>query len=279
MPYKHKLLPLLLLLPLLNSCRDEPEQIPAYLELRPFEVQEPGGAAEHKITEGWLYVNGAFLGGYTLPATVPVLEEGESTIIVYPGVKENGIASTPALYSPMQRYETTATLAPNQDLVVQAVTEYASQTVALWSAAQSEFDISSVPLEPLTDFTLTADGAYAGRSVLMQVDTADPLDAVLTNLMALPNTGNREIWLELHYQNDIPFSVWVVGETGIVDRPVFQFNPRETWNKIYINLTPFVAVAPLEDRYLLRFVVNLLDASGNPVRGSVRFDNLKLLYI
>jgi hypothetical protein len=73
------------------GCKDNPEQIPVYLDIQPFKINETGPGKWQNITEAWLYVNGEFLGAYSLPAKVPVLAEGNTEIWVYPGVKENGI--------------------------------------------------------------------------------------------------------------------------------------------------------------------------------------------
>lgn len=58
---------------LIGSCKNEEEALPAYLKIEPFTVDALGGAGWQKITDGWLYVNDKFLGGYSLPATVPFL--------------------------------------------------------------------------------------------------------------------------------------------------------------------------------------------------------------
>jgi hypothetical protein len=97
-----------LLLPVLGAiggCKDNPEQIPAYLDIKPFTVTETGPGKWQDIQEGWVYVNGDFLGAYTLPARVPALAAGSSEVLVFPGVKENGIETTPNIYDFLTRYE------------------------------------------------------------------------------------------------------------------------------------------------------------------------------
>ena len=68
------------LLVLVSACKDQPEAIPAYLEIKPFVVNAEGAAGWQKITEAYVYVNREYLGAYSLPATVPVLAEGASLI-------------------------------------------------------------------------------------------------------------------------------------------------------------------------------------------------------
>ncbi len=77
-----------------------------------------------KITDGWLYVDGEYLGAYTLPAIVPVLAEGENEVILFPGVKENGIEATPNIYPYLTQFAKHYTLNAGQTTAVQPVTDY-----------------------------------------------------------------------------------------------------------------------------------------------------------
>ena len=52
------------------------EDIPAYIEILPYEYSpESGGSSSTKITDGWIYVDGEFLGAFNLPSTIPVLAD------------------------------------------------------------------------------------------------------------------------------------------------------------------------------------------------------------
>lgn len=277
---------------LLSACKDKPEAIPAYLQLKPFEVNAQGGADWQKITDGWLYVNGEFLGAYTLPATVPILAEGPSDIWVLPGVKQNGLSQTPNLYGFLKRFEKQYDLVPGQTTVVQPVTQYVDNTIYAWDFIRASFDApTTILLENRDDdenssFVVTSDGAFggSGKSLLLQVDTAHTLIEIATEQVTLPTAGAKETWLELHYRNDIPFELWLVGTTGLstqeVNQSVYYFNTSENWNKTYFNLTEFV-VAMQQDKYRLFFRTQLpKDASGKytKMQGSVFLDNIRLVH-
>lgn len=274
---------------LLGGCTDKAEQIPAYLDLKPFVVDEPGGAAWHKITDGWLYVNGEFLGAYTLPATVPVLAEGESEVILFPGVKENGILATPNIYPFMKRYETTVTLSPAENTAVNPSTSYDDDAMFPWEG-RSDFDGSTaVQFEDRdgdddTGYILTENGAFAGKSLLMAVDTAHWLMEIASEKVdELPLASERQVWLELHYNSDMPFTLYLLGSIGNsseIAQPVFQFNTTGGWNKTYINLTEFVS-ASLQENYRLFFRASLPRDNSNKfsqITGSVMLDNIRLVH-
>ncbi len=276
------------LLAFLGGCKDQPEQIPAYLQINPFVVNEQGGAAFHKITDGWVYVNGEYLGAYSLPASVPVLDEGTGEVIIFPGIKENGILTTPNIYPFFTRFEQSYSLVPGQTTVVQPVTAYDAKTVFTFEPKQSAFDDSSLPLENRdTDggsaFELRTDGAFAGRSLFLDVNTEHPLIEIATGEVILPVNQVVETWVELHYKNDIAFELWLIGETGSLgelSQPIYSFNPSENWNKIYINIGSFV-LKTQQDQYRLYFRASLpKDVNGvyKQTTGSVGLDNIRIVH-
>jgi len=278
------LLPVVLVAP---AC-DDPEPLPAYLHLEPFVIDEKGGAGWQEITDGWLYVNNEFLGAYTLPATVPVLAEGECDILLFPGVKENGILATPNLYQFMDRYETTLTLNPPEITNIKPTTEYSATAIIPWGE-RGDFDASSDlqfvnrDSDDSTSFSLTSAGAFAGRSVLIQVDTGHPIIEIATEKVPLPTTAEKEVWLELHHKNDMPFTLNLLSSTNNSSefvQVVFLFNKSEDWNKIYINLTEFLVVS-LQEEHRLDFRVSLpkdIQGKYTQLAGKVMLDNIRLVH-
>lgn len=274
----------------LSACKDEPEQIPAYLDIQPFTVNAEGGAGWQKITEGWLYVNGEYLGAYTLPATVPVLAQGDAEIIVFPGVKENGILATPNIYPFLTRFTQTKKVNPAETTLVQPVTAYDAAVVYPWALNRTTFDGgSSITLEnrdgdPLTGYEITANGGFAGNSVRLAVDTAHTLIQIATESTSLPGTDANPVWLELNYACDMPFSLYLVGQNGSqseYNQFVFGFNSTEgEWNKIYLNLTEFL-ISLNQEKYRLFFDAGLPkndQGQFSQSTGTVRLDNIRLLH-
>ena len=270
------------------GCKDQPEAIPAYLEIQPFMVNAEGGAGWQKITEGYVYVNREYLGAYTLPAMVPVLAEGKSLVWVYPGVKDRGIAATPDIYPFLLRYETMPTLTGGQTTPVQPVTSYDPDDKYTWSLDRTTFDgNSSVVFENRdndanSSFVLSTDGAFSGKSLLMQVDTAHPTIQIASEDVILP-TDRTQVWVEMNYKNDLVLDIYLLGngsggsESG---QEVLHLNPRENWNKVYINLTELLLTSR-RDNYRLFFQVTLpKDSAGKYAKtaGSVRIDNLRLIH-
>ncbi|MBL7825909.1 MAG: hypothetical protein JNJ57_04710 [Saprospiraceae bacterium] len=279
------------LLFLFAGCKDEPEQIPSYLRIEPFTVDAQGNASWHKLTEGWLYVNGEYLGAYTLPAEVPILADGDAKIWVYPGVKENGINVTPNIYPILTRWEgTNVALTPGEIKSVQPNTKYDLAANFPFGISRGDFDGgSSIVLEnrdndPATSFSLTTDGAFNGKCILMEVDTAHTFMEVATEKVSgLPNTGAPEVWLEMHYKCDIPFLLYLIYSYGGDEstQAVYQFNVSEEWNKIYLNLTQSITATQALNYRLFYRAVLPKDNNGNypQLKGAVRIDNIRITHL
>jgi len=275
---------------LLSACTDEEERIPAYIRIEPFTVNAVGGTEWHKITEAWVYVEDKFLGGYTLPAIVPVLEEGEGDIEVFPGVKENGLLQTPGLYPFLARHSSKVALVPGQTTTLQPATNYLPEAVFTWTVDRTTFNNTTIVLEdrdgdPATTFEFVTDGAFEGRSVKLAVDTAHTVNEIVTEVVPnLPNTGDRPVWLEMHYRNDLPFELWVLGTNGSgsneLAQPIYQFSPSANWNKIYINLTEFLVAMQQSNHRLFYRVLLQKNVSGqyDQLEGEVFLDNLRLIH-
>lgn len=288
MTRKHCFAALIGLIFSLFSCKDQPEQIPAYIQLAPFEVNAPGGIGWQKLPFAWVYINGNPVGAYSPNAVFPVLAEGEVDVVAFPGVSANGIESTPDVYPFLLRYDGKATLVPGQTTLVSPETTYDPGAKSAWGT-RGELDGATIVFENLdqdgiTSLVFDANGAFSGRSARMAVDTAHTVMAVATEWVTdLPTTGNREIWLEMNYRNDVPFEFYLFGRDAngdAVSQPIYQYQPKSDWNKIYFQLTPFVADLNKQD-YRIGFHLELpRDAYGKFTAntGTVQFDNLRLLY-
>jgi hypothetical protein len=275
------------------SCKNAEEPIPAYIRIEPFKVNADGGAAWQKLPDVWVYANTTFLGAYDLPHEVPVLAEGETDIQLFAGVKENGITSTPAPYFLMQAFEKKYTLRPGETTVVQPEVGYKFPEVKFaWDLDRTTLDNATAIIFDDRDtdgdlnHRLTTDSAFSNRCLIMPLTADHPGMIIASEPVELPTDGIKSAWLELHYLNDAPFVLSLVGSGNNAPEsapiPVFQFNvnPNRQWNKIYFNLTNLLANSRRE-RHRLYFRAEITkDASGKATqsKGSVRLDNIRLIH-
>jgi hypothetical protein len=276
---------------LLSGACDKAEPIPSYLRVEPFVVTSEGGTSWQKITDCWLYVNGQLLGGYSLPADIPVLATGECEVQLFAGVKENGSKNTPGVMPFFQPFVRKVTLTAAETTTFNPTTSYYPNTKFAWALDETTFDGGSSIIfenrdtDTATTFVVTEEGGFAGKSLHMAVDTGHVLIEVATESVPLPNSGATQVWLEMHHRNDMPFALILLGRNNNGSEesaPVYVFNPTadDGWNKIYLNLTDYVSFLQ-KQQYRLYFRVLLSpDNTGRytQTQGNVRLDNLRLLH-
>ena len=56
------------------------------------------GSNSSNISDAWIYINDDLVGAYELPATIPVLREGNVELKVFAGIKDNGINASRKRY-------------------------------------------------------------------------------------------------------------------------------------------------------------------------------------
>ncbi len=271
---------------LVSSCNliNPADPVPAYLDIQPFTLSVgPGqGTADEKITEAWLYVNNAFLGAYSLPATVPVIAAGESEIILFPGVRVNGIASSPDIYPFYTTYEVTRDLVPAENTVLNPGIGYSDNATfsALEDFEAGHTFLTDLDGDPVTQIVLSNQDVFEGSaSGYVELSPEHPELEVSTFLLFtdLPVNGTP-VYLELNYKNNVEFAIGLVGvennPPGIKDY-FFIFNQKEEWNKIYIELTERLRVSQFP-KYQIAFRAVYNESSG-PVN-YIYMDNLKLVH-
>ena len=70
------------------------------------------GSLTAKITDAWIYVNEQAVGVYQLPCTIPIIADGQTHILISPGIMRNGIPDKRAAYDNYSSYNDTLTMLP-----------------------------------------------------------------------------------------------------------------------------------------------------------------------
>ena len=259
------------------------EEIPAYIHVEDFTVSSSlsQGTPDGKITDAFLYINDEFLGIYELPKTIPVLASGTTNIKIDTGIRENGIASTPDIYPFYKRFSTDIDLQPGEVDTIKPTTTYIDEAnfaylenfeIGNTLNFDADGDTMNLPVIILND-------AYDGRSIRFSVDENNTHAEIATQeLFVLPTNGNQT-FLEIHYKNDALFEVGLIGYQQNSPTPlkslVITLTPRDTWNKIYINLTDVLIQSDLA-QYQLLFVGNL---PVGETQANFYLDNVKLIHL
>lgn len=266
-----------LILPLLGGCSlfDKDEEIPSYIRIESFDLTtEPlEGSSAHRITDAWVYVNDQLVGTFELPVTVPVLESGKQTLKIRGGIKSNGISATRVPYPFYNFYTLDTTLIPGAVTRLSPTVSYFDGTTFAWI---ENFENTG---------TTIADGPYTSDTTIQQQTAvalegksgAVVLEGDRTVFFAssaatynLPK-GEQKTWLELHYLSNNPFNVGVMSGNALY--PLIVVNPSETWNKIYIDLSPEVSA----NNGPFKIFFSMSRSSANS-RAELYLDNIKLVH-
>lgn len=270
----------------IQSCEiiNPEEQLPAYVYIDNFTFTtslDLQGYASSKLPDAWVYADNEFIGAFELPATIPILAEGETEIIVYPGIKENGISGTGMIYPFYNAYTITRNLTGGAtDTILPATTYKNSSAITFLMLERFESSnpfysvISDAALTTTTDPLLVFEGNRSAISTM--TGTVDTFYIQTSDPLIFPAI-DHQLFLELDYKCDIPFNVWIKCNTAtgsaLYDE-VLTITSKENWNKIYVNLNPslqyFAANQP--ESYHLEFrALNTLDSA------TIMFDNIKII--
>lgn len=291
-----------LLSALVISCSDQQEKadIPLYLDLPDLRLEtdyENQGSAHSKMTTVWVTLNDENLGAYDLPATLPLLPRaGQNQLRLTPGINLNGISASRAIYETYEDLDLSFEFPENPQRADTLQPETAERTTRYRTFAQvrivEDFDRAGSNLERSgssdTNFVKVSgdgqtftnphhpdeDNGQAGLLITTPDKTFAEVSTV--NTYNLPTAG-QNVYVELTYRNNQPFLVGVIASvpTGNVQQQTAVINPRQDWNKIYINLITELSSFTNASNFKL-FIGASHDQHLDT--GKVYLDNIKLVY-
>lgn len=262
------------------SCNKE-EPIPAWVIIPEYQVTTTPdqGTAAQKITEVYVYSTSSFLGVFPIPGKIPILEYGTVQLELFPGIRANGIKSTPDIYGFFTRTKHTLDLQPGKfDTIIPMYTYDPAVHIRMvenfdgsikWFTTQ----IAGYPLE------MTANTEFEGRAGTFTVDEAEPIFEVATPAFSNIPQNNTPIYLELHYKTEIPFLIGLEGSSSSIPKAkqyIAGVNAKDEWNKIYFSLTDAINLSDLESYKVI--IRADLPINGSVDSARVWIDNIKLIH-
>ena len=248
--------------------------------------------ANQKFPDAWIFVNGKDLGTWELPCKIPILETDSAEVMIYPGVKLNGVSTSRPRYPFVEPYKRKLGLKASEVLEIGKLPlKYASTTKfefienfdTDYNGIFTSSDSTTVNFEHIVDPDNPAN--RIGRISL--VDTVDGFEIISSNgvdnvCMDFDGKVPSYVFLEMDYKCDVEDAQIYVGM--LIDKsttsvttyePLVIVNASSQWKKIYINLTQSVARNQI---YAKNYRVQLSGgrSDDNPVH--FYFDNIKVIY-
>lgn len=282
---------ILLLLSGLFSCEliNPEEDIPAYLQIDTLIFAADNlsqGTDRQQIVEVWVTVEDEFLGVYDLPATIPVLQSGDSKINIRAGIKDNGIGRTSEIYPFFQPYETSVSLTPEETASITPTIRYVENVnFAFIEDFEENTNLWTDDLDgnEATEIVSSSEVVFEGnRSGNIELTPENPIVEVATSFsqqFSELQTRGVEVYLEMHYKTDIEIAFGLIAHQSSTFAPeekVYEFilRPQEEWNKIYLNLSQAVFTLQAESYQIT--MIGILPPELE--RANIYLDNIKLVH-
>ena len=293
MPMLSKLSLSIGLLGLIYACTKE-TPIPSYIYLEEIKFQPQNsttqGGTTSKILDAWIWVDDQLIGANTLPMTIPILHNDETSrnsIKIAAGIKDNGIGNTRLAYPFYARYEISRNLEGGKTDTLSPIIGYNDATEII---VVDNFENPGVVFghdvdnNPETDIIKIASGAlegnYSGKFVFSETEAVCELATSVQypkDEIQPPSLGASAVYLELDYQTNVPLFIglgtYYRGQLSNINYQL-GLNPQASWNKAYINLTEEV-LATNADSYVIGMKASKNDSISSP---QILVDNIKLLH-
>lgn len=268
---------------LISGCKliDPAEEIPSYISISSVSLTTSGneGSGSHAITDAWIYIDGELLGAYEIPCKVPVLAEGAHTVLVLPGIKQNGMSSLRAIYPFYKGWETTVDLTRGAiDTLTPAFTYFPGTTFhwnCEFSGIATNFDPDGEAVFPGLMTTVSAPEAFEGFSGRIDLDETEYFFHGESSA-AFVLDFSKEIYLECDYRSTQPFIIGLRNNDIGPGSPIqcLIVYPSDAWNKIYVRLNDALSGFPQGAHYSVTF--EMTNPAGQS-SSTLWLDNLKLI--
>ena len=265
------------------------DEIPSYIAIdtTSINVASLQGTASQKISDTWVYADNELIGAFEVPAQFPVLKNGSSELSIFAGIRLNGINETRAPYPFYEKITRTVNLEREKitDLghlkfLYVVGTKFAWQedfeqaNLSIDSTARSEVNLvrTRMTSELAAAFPFEMN-EWAAKIIIP--DDSLVFECASHDSYRLPTTGTS-VFLEMNYKSNNSFTVGLIVNGSVTSqKSVLVINPSETWNKIYINLTPSVSASSGATSF--KVFLSAMKNTNVP-KAEIYFDNFKLLH-
>lgn len=271
----------------LSSCKFyDPEEItPSYIYIEDIVLNTKSneGSNSDNLIDAWVYVDGSLIGVYELPSKIPIHAQGNYSLQIFGGIKNNGSSSVRKRHDFLNSYKTTLNSIPlNIDTLIPVV-EYEAG-ITIW---QEDFEDPGIKFSSLSYsdtnmvITLDPDEVFEGNgSGKIHFETSHLLFEAKTNetiFNSFPKTG-IPVYLEFDYKSNeyLIGGIYSNNSTSTLTKEDLSLGliPTNVWKHAYIELTEEVSSQLQATEYEVYLEVDK-NASSQPL---VFIDNIKVIF-
>lgn len=272
-----------LLFGVFGSGCDKAETIPGFIKVDSvnFVVASDEGGNASKIEDLWAFADEEFLGVFPIPAEIPILKSGQTDIRLEPGIRINGLAgarSPNPFYSP---YQQTIELFEDSMISITPTFGFTDFTDFAWIEDFENVGITlvSTPSSYADVERITTEGeVFQGESALLRLqETQLTFECTNDDFLQLPGNGTT-VMLEFQYKgnNSLVVGTIVQNPGATIQAPFIVLNPKEEWNRVYLNLTG--VVSGNANNTGIKIFFGFTRDEGVEGHSKVYIDNIKLVH-
>lgn len=269
---------------------DPAEQIPSFIQINSIvldtDYATEGSNSSKGIIDAWVYVESELIGIFELPATIPILHEGEKIINIYAGIKRNGISGNRVKYPMFDKYSITTTLVPDSIINLNPVVKYNPNVtifnedfetgfLKLYDTSQSNVSLNNTSVSTeIYEGKFSGIGNFGSSGTLFEIETDE---ASFDGLK-----WNNSVYMELDYSTNHPITIGIsykkINQTNNTDLAYLTLVPTDSiktsWNKVYIDLSEVTQPnSPFED---LNFFIGS-QKTTETYEPKILIDNVKIV--
>lgn len=264
---------------------DKEEAIPGFVYIESadlFTSDIAEGANTSNIVDATVFADDDFVGTFELPATVPILINGNTTIKVAAGIKNNGLTSDRRIYPFYDFYEEEIELIPNVVTPLNDSTitfEYFSSGLNYEVESFESLGSSLLALTNNTaifELTNNSDDVRSGKGSLeIELTPTNSVFEASTSweLNNLPNGNN--MYLEIDFKGDHYLEIGILAQNPTRKIFALGLNPTDKWTKVYVELTDEISSQFNSDPLEIYFESRL---PTNSTAKTLYMDNLKFIH-
>jgi len=239
------------------------------------------GYGSHNITDLWLYTNGFFRGAYPIGSKMPImLADGKASIQLLAGIKNNGISETRINWLLFEPIKLDTIVKSGENITRNFSFNYKDAVVFKWleSFELSGFSlVKSAISDTIFKVHTNDEHVFEGNKSIELGLTGNALLAQLESAVAfdLPTgAASGNVYLELDYKGNTQFEVHVSTNNDLAY--VSTVNPKENWNKIYIQLSDAININTAST---FKKIVIKVFRNQSITEQKIYLDNIKLVYL
>jgi len=257
------------------------DELPMFIEVNSvgLNTSTAQGSASHNIIDIWPNAEGQSLGVFEMPITFQVLDDNETTNMIYfAGIRRAGFPNDHTIYPFYERIQFDRDFVPDSRVVEDLVFRYKENTQF---RVIEDFELNHSFTEDIdeneeTTIVRTTDGGMEGNCALITLTEENNEFVVGTSdeIIDLPTNGTA-VYMELDYKTDVNLGIGLQADVNgsEIEQFLLVLTPNETWNKVYIDFSEL-----LQDSALPAYRLILGARYEGDSTAEVRFDNIKLMH-